>query len=222
MVATFDEAAQFLGTCALFRRDDIAITAAHVVGDLEGGELQVYFPRLRRGASVVEVIRHDTADLALLRILPPADESKRPEDAFWDFVSNLSLGEEFIAYGFPTQGPGMLQAGPGPTARLFRGHYQRYLDFDSGRYQYLAGEMSIPAPIGLSGGPLFRDGAMVMLTGIVTASTDNYSIVDSVEIVDSQGVPTTHENRRIISYGIALMLYPFADWINEVAPRTGS
>ena len=60
--------------------------------------------------------------------------------------------------GFPTEGPfDEAPAIPIPVPRLFLGYYQRFFKYpETSRNRYLAGEMSIPAPGGLSGSPLFR------------------------------------------------------------------
>lgn len=68
-------------------------------------------------------------------------------------VSNLSIGEDFFAYGFPED---LLFGSGGSPARLFTGHYQRFFDFDSPHHhRYVAGEMSVPCPAELSGGHCF-------------------------------------------------------------------
>lgn len=86
-----------------------------------------------------------------------------------------------LAYGFPTEGPDP-SSGAAPVSRLFVGHYQRFSEYSSPPgYRYLAGEMSIPAPGGLSGGPVFRAEAPEMLTGMVTANHESYAITDSLE-----------------------------------------
>jgi hypothetical protein len=109
------------------------------------------------------------------------------------------------------------------TPRLFRGHYQRFLTYESPLgYTYAAGELSIAAPGGLSGGPVFREGAMVMLTGIVTENLDSYSVLDSVEKMTG-GETVRIEHHRIISYGMAVMLDQAADWLDEhIPPQEGT
>ena len=45
-----------------------------------------------------------------------------------------------------------------------------------------------------------------MLTGLVTTNYESYTISDSVEEVDDDGRVYRAESRKIVSYGIALML----------------
>jgi hypothetical protein len=54
-----------------------------------------------------------------------------PARAFWNFVSNYSVGEEFMAYGFPVEGPDPVPEPSMTVPRLFRGHYQRFLEHSS-------------------------------------------------------------------------------------------
>lgn len=171
-----------------------------------------------------EVARHPDADLAILYVDAFGDENKdeRPQWAFWDCVSNWTLGEEFIAYGFPSEGPAP-DATNSPVPRMFVGNYQRFLRYKSpAGFTYVAGEMSIPAPGGLSGGPLFRPGAPTMLTGIATTNLESYSITDSVEEVDESGSVLRVEGRRVINYGLSLILSEVRDWLDECLPRARS
>lgn len=61
-------------------------------------------------------------------------------------------GGTFIGFGYPVEG----SDGAMPVGRLFRGHFQRYFGYTppGATEPYFAGEMSIPAPAGFSGGPL--------------------------------------------------------------------
>jgi hypothetical protein len=217
--ATDDRRTSVTGTCFLFRHDYVAITASHCVPNNDISLLLV-FPRTHRIIPVVSVSKHPDADVAVLQGEPSATDTQvsHPDNAFWDCVANWGLGEEFLAYGFPeeTNPQGAATAQP----RLFVGHYQRFFPFESpSGFHYLAGEMSVPAPGGLSGGPLFRRGAPQMITGIVTTNHDSYTISDSVEEVENNGRVYRAESRRIISYGIALMLNTVKPWLINVVPE---
>ena len=222
LVADRAGVAVFSGSCFGFRRESTALTAAHCC-PVDASETQVLFPGLSpTPRPVVRIERHPTADVAALyfdgsEAVPDVDDY--PEHAFWDHVANLGLGEEFEAYGFPTDGPAPDSSATAPTARMFRGHYQRFLEYpDHHGAHYLAGEMSIPAPAGLSGAPLFRPGAFQMVTGLVTANLDSYSITDSFEEVREGGSIYRLESRRIITYGVALILAGVEDWLLESIP----
>lgn len=221
LTAQEDGPAEITGTCFLFRHDTIALTAAHCIPQ-NGVNLAAHFPLLGRTDSVTEVRRHPNADIAVLFLGKQPDQyPPRPEHAFWDRVSNWHLGEDFIAYGYPSEGPSFTSEN-GPTPRLFKGYYQRFFHHNAPQGgQYLAGEMSIPAPGGLSGGPIFRPGAHTMLTGIVTANNDSYAITDSIEEVTDEGKIFRLESRRVITYGTALMLSGVTDWLRGEVPSGG-
>jgi hypothetical protein len=216
--------ASYGGSAFLFRRDEIALTAAHCVprGVVSVG---LHFPLIRSTHfPVVRIERHPTADLAALFIGEvDLDGEGYPEYAYWNHLDgNYSMGEAFYAFGYPIEGPGQGDVAQEPTPRMFVGNYQRFFDYSlDGRSPYRAGEMSIPAPGGLSGGPVFRPGTApgVLVTGLVTTNSESYAITDSFEDIDQDGRRLRTESRRIISYGIALLLDQFDDWLNTVAPH---
>jgi S1-C subfamily serine protease len=206
------------GTCFLLRYEHYAITAAHCV-PAEATSLTVALPRQQRAMPVTSITRHPTADVALLSGEPSVTEKREgyPERSFWDCPSNWALGEQFMAYGFPeeTNSEGPIQA----TPRLFVGHYQRFFEFNSpSNFRYTAGEMSVPAPAGLSGGPVFRPNAPMIITGLVTTNYDSFTITDSVDEILDDGTKYKAESRRIVSYGIALMLSAVKPWLKDLIP----
>ncbi len=103
---------------------------------------------------------------------------------------------------------------------MFVGHYQRFFRYQAHEpFEYLAGEMSISAPSGLSGGPLFRQGAQFMVTGMATANLESYAITDSLEETREGGDTFRLEARRVINYGLALMLSGVSDWLDDQIPN---
>jgi hypothetical protein len=106
-----------------------------------------------------------------------------------------------------------------PTARLFRGHFQRGLRYIRGNYEYEAGEMSIPSPAGLSGGPLFRPHDFNYVTAVATENVQSTTYVGRIEEVTKEGVVERHVERDVAQYGIAAVLAPLSEWLDEVAPR---
>jgi hypothetical protein len=161
---------------------------------MEGaGATYLKFPRLGETLRVDSIERHPTADAAALFCNDHArmvGRTGHPDLAFWDGVGNWSLGENFMSYGFPAEssGPDGGPAGSTPIPRLFMGYFQRFFVWESpAGFRYLAGELSMAAPGGLSGGPLFRPGAQQMILGLVTANHESYAITDSVETVDDNG-----------------------------------
>ena len=203
-----------VGTCFAFRRSNFFLTAHHVIKSVDNADLAISFlttPGLR---VVTQVHVHPQADVAILEAADPQTGTIEP---FWDVVSNIHLGETFAAFGFPedlVRG----QSGGSPH-RLFMGHYQRFMDYESFMgYRYVAGELNIPCPSGLSGGPLFRPEAPQMLTALATENVETSTWPESMEeeVRDGGTVRTTH--RRIISYGVSVILFHLLDWINEFVP----
>lgn len=211
------------GTCFRFRQDHIALTAAHCVPQ-NIDDCRLFFMRTHPNElfEVQRVERHPDADLAALFMAESQDDDDQgyPTHAFWHEVNNLNLGEPFIAYGYPIEGPLTDSATPAPVPRVFTGHYQRFFRFNSpAGYAYPAGEMSIPAPVGMSGGPVFRPGAPTMVTGMVTANLESYSIIDSIEDINDDGKRLRVESRRVIEYGVALRLGGVSDWLDTHIPN---
>ncbi len=206
------------GTCFAFRQPHVVLTAAHCVP--AEAEIWVEFPRRGDRRRAIRVVKHPEADIAVIITEPLANDDGRgyAKGTFWDCVGNWGLGEEFLAYGFPTEGP--FQETCSPTPRLFVGHYQRFMWFDApNRGRYLAGEMSIPAPAGLSGGPVFRREAPSMLTGLVTSNVETYSVLHSIDEVDDSGGRYREESRRVIQYGLVAMLSDIEEWIDQLIPH---
>jgi hypothetical protein len=162
------------------------------------------------------VEHHPDADLSLLTIDRDALDYEPYWEPFWNFVTNWQVGEEFMAYGYPVDTL-VDDDDRRPTPRLFRGHYQRFWFHRAGpRFRYVAGELSIPAPSGLSGGPVFRPDALPMLTGMVTANVDSTTYSDEVEERSRDGVIVERTLlKRIVSYGVAVMLSQLAGWLDE-------
>jgi len=208
------------GTCFLFRQDHVALTAAHCVPPT-ASRIQLAFPRQATGpAPVIRVARHPSADIAAL-FAEGHDVVKEgyPNFAFWDQVGNWGLGEEFMTFGYPSEGPAP-DSREGPVARLFLGHYQRFFEYTAtAGFRYLGGEMSIPAPGGLSGAPLFRPDAHQMVTGVVTSNLESYAVTDSTEELREDGSVYRLESRRVINYGLALMLSSVDDWLQDAVPH---
>lgn len=117
---------------------------------------------------------------------------------------------------------GLQRSPPTPADAVFgtHSHYQRFWSHKSHlEFTYVAGELSIPCPPGLSGGPLSRPAAPV-ITGMATENMDAYSIWDSEEITDRAGVTTRISYKKIITYGVSVTLYHIADWLKQLIPES--
>ncbi len=205
-----------LGTAFAFRSAECWVTARHCVpGDVAQAAVattlgKVYWRTIR------EAFTHPDADIAVLHVEPK--DRNDPAVPFYACASTYLLGEDFIAYGFPESVFGQDQREP--TPRLFKGYYQRFIkEYRSHNGStYDAGEMSIPAPPGLSGGPLFRPGTQQILTGMVTDNLDSSTTLDAVHQEIEGGETRTTHYQRVITYGIALMLDRVEGWLDEYVP----
>jgi hypothetical protein len=211
------------GSCFAFRSPRYFITAQHCIDDVTA-EYAIAIPRLSIGAKVGRVIRHPSADIAIC-VLEGAGsewvgtEGEVPQaiQPFWGNVKNYGLGEEFMTFGFPAETPFINSAIA--AERVFVGHFQRFMSYRRDQYSYLGGELSIPCPAGLSGAPLFRRGAPVMITGIVTENVEVSTQLHEEESVTHRGQTQLFTYRRVITYGVALMLSGVQEWIDEHVPQ---
>jgi Trypsin-like peptidase domain len=210
--------ATFVGSGFLFRNGVSVITAAHVVDGLNPTNASFVLPHtLPLEYHELRAIQTcPSADLAILALKSP---SSAPP--FSNHVSNYSVGEDFMAYGFPED---IMADSPNiQTPRLFRGHYQRYFYHHSKLgYGYNAAEASIPFPPGLSGGPVFRPSAHAMVTGLATENFRSSSILESEEEErmerDGSRSSSMIKYQQVIQYGVTLLLDSHKEWLAERIP----
>lgn len=203
----------FLGSVMAYRDETHFLTAAHCVGQLESSQLSVTLTLgATRVISVQSVIRHPTADLAIL-----VTGSSGLSHPFRNYRKRPEVGEEFVAFGYP-ENVFAVEARE-PTARLFRGHYQRFYRHESYLgYAYEAAELSIPAPAGLSGGPVFLETSMDEVVGIVTENLESTTVLESVEEIQAPGKERREVFRKVITYGVAVVLRDVGDWLDHHIP----
>ncbi|MGE2689980.1 S1 family peptidase [Mycolicibacterium pulveris] len=205
-----DAAWEFSGTGAMYLRPYVILTAAHCVPDVVGGRLGFKSPMESDGRLAEQVIRHPTIDLAALVV--SKDAAKPPTGVYSEIGHGLVDGGDFIAFGYPAE--------LGTTApRLFKGHYQRHFEYQSpDGHKYFAAELSIPAPAGLSGGPVSNAHRPQVLDAIVTANHDSSAVIDSFEEEERDGKVWRGKITRVVSYGIAAMLVPpdVQEWVDTV------
>ena len=201
----------FLGSCFAFGDERTYLTAGHCLPDDEQAAAHVYVMRPGRGGmrQVLDVRRHPSADLAVLRVNPIAGA----DEPFWTSIGPCKAGDDFIAFGFPEDTINGI-AGM-PTARVFKGNVQRLFNLENSG-GVLAAEMSVPAPAGLSGG--------VVVDRAEPSKTSPIALVLSNR--ESEIYVARYENgeliRAVTRYGTALVLEPLADWILEsVGPGRG-
>jgi hypothetical protein len=101
------------------------LTAHHVLGDasLEHVSVTILLDQVEEGVSVERIIRHPTADLAILELSAAFDIF----DCFQDVAPLPEMGTDVTAFGYPED---TQPDGPRPIPRYFKGHVQRrYIAF---------------------------------------------------------------------------------------------
>lgn len=84
------------GWCFAFRSQTHFLTAAHCVAELDPDQLAVAVPEVQPIRLVRQVHLHPTADAAIVEVVgEPA-----PVEPFAGYPSTLSLGEDFLAFGY--------------------------------------------------------------------------------------------------------------------------
>ena len=203
---------QFVGTCFSYKDSAHFITACHCIPD-DIGSITIALPLVGRSLIATAVAKHETADIAILQCHSPKNNLDGI-DSFKHIVSNYSMAEDFITYGYPED-----MIGPhsgAPTPRVYKGYFQRFLNHSSHMgYTYHAGELSIPCPGGLSGAPLFRPAAHVVITGLVTENLQASTELWTEESEIKSNIKNVYTYNRVITYGIALLLDKHISWIDE-------
>ncbi len=160
------------------------------------------------------VVRHLETDIAVVLLDPDEDDSTALDHCVYVRARDMLIDAgDFVGHGYPVEGA------QNPVARTFKGHFQRYFEYKPpiGGASYFAGEMSIPAPPGFSGGPLAYADMPRGLVAVVTTNVDSEVIIDRYEEVEHDGVIHREQISRIISYGIAAMTSRIRDWLDETA-----
>jgi hypothetical protein len=185
----------FLGSCFACLSPHSFATAHHCIADLATDAMFVVSaipPYLRR---VVEIASHPEADISLVKVRPSVEAEDHP---FFEIANaRPEVGEDFVTFGYP---PDVFGVGEDPTGRLFKGHFQRFMYFQpqwGAEYNYVAAELSMPCPKGLSGAPLYRQTTPLEAVGLITWN-----------------LRTTTDDERI-EYGVALKLPDVAEWLSD-------
>lgn len=210
---TVDDA-RFLGTAFAFRDPSNFITARHCVEGIPVSDLVLSVGFARRCFEVRDVHLHESADLAVMDL---GSGAWPPAAPFMGVRRPSGLGMTVSAYGLPEELPGA------PVPRLFRGHVQRFIDYQSllgHGMKYLAAELSFAVPVGLSGGPCYVFGERlhdVFAVAVENVRSATYTGETETIVHDEHRTETIRE-RDMVSYGIALVLWPLIGWLDEVCP----
>ena len=205
----------FLGTCFAFRSSRRFLTAAHCISGLDPKEIGIFVPETGNTLSVVSEQQHPEADITVLSTADPLQHNLQP---FVDHTSRHEIGEDFMAFGFPEDVFAVDRRQPVP--RLFKGHFQRFFEHKSHLgFRYVAGELSVGCPGGLSGGPVYRASDLVFrVDGVVTENLESTTVLETLEETETDGAVTRHSFARIINYGLCVMLFDLKEWLHNHAP----
>jgi hypothetical protein len=191
----------FGGTCFAFRHPDCVLTAGHCVEGLRREDVEVTFLGAERRSPAVDVVRHPTADLALLRL---AGIGLSPGLEPFAALEHSERGQAFAGCGSI--------AGAGER---FEGRIRRvFADEDDG-HRYA--EMSVAARDGFSGGPLFSPVAPFAVVGLMTANRTS-----PLALARSRLLRRLRPEVRSVqspARGIALLLDDLLEWLDEHVPE---
>lgn len=206
---------RYAGTCFAFRRSDCFLTAAHCVAERDWNGLLILSYQSLGVIYIREVVRHPTADLALLHTVPM---TAVPVVPFADAAPVGGVGRDFMAFGWPdnTVAP---DTPPGPRPRLFKGHVQQTMAWKSyDGYQYAALEMNIECPTGMSGAALFPADDTYRVIGLAAENVHSPAFLSSEVTVQEDGKTVIERTYATTNYGIAVQLEPLRAWLDEHVP----
>jgi hypothetical protein len=203
------DAVDALGTCFAYRNVRHFLTAAHCIAAESPDELRIR-PLDGGEFRVTEVFVHPEADAALL-VAPEVPD--RILDPFWDAAGQYTWGESIAAFGFPVDV--LDDDSTDPVPRLFRGSMQRYFRYSRTPYRFFAGELSMAAPSGLSGGPVWFTKYDSDVAGIVMGNLESTTFRDSFEEVVKGPETTKTTYAKLVTYGVCVMVDRVNLWLLE-------
>ncbi len=165
------------------------------------------------------VIHHPDADVAILEV--PPDQELPTSLSFFKSIERPQMGEDFFAYGFPIFGGERLDP------RVLWGAFQTFRHYtscltreaDKRPYTYFAGELSIPCPRGLSGGPVFRRDRHDVLLAIVTENHEEGTEISySEELAIKDGQKNFTSTKNVILYGMSVVAAAIENWLVQEIP----
>lgn len=220
MVYAFPSQRDYRGTCFAYKEDWFWITGRHVIDGLTTDqELESDSPTIgishasRLTIEATRVETHPSADLAVVIAGGGIHIDGHPVQPF-ETIESVRFGSDFWAFGYPIDHARGAPE-PNPTPRLFKGHVQRLLSYSAPPFHYDAAEISMPAPRGLSGGPMFNPYNHGQLFGVVVANEQSYTSIESSEIELAPNQLLEREVREVVSYGVAVRLADYEPWIDE-------
>jgi len=193
------------------------LTAAHNIENFEPHNLMVGGVSAEVNIlllNVEEIIKHPDADLALLKVR----EEPSPKLQHFQDVVEFQFGTPAGTWGITFQDSegGMKE----PIPRSLTGNLQRLFRHTTKSYSYLAVELSIPFPKGMSGAPVFRIRSPLKdIIGVATGAIDTTSEIDTIETIEKPGYKEVIRTAKVIQYGICVYLEPLLEWLRENIPQ---
>ncbi len=194
---------EFLGT-AFVPASRVLVTCWHCVRDLVGGPKDIVaMSRMPDGQPkplLLSNIERDGngADLALATV------DAEPTIGLYMGDSDHAMGTDVLSFGYP--GTEVITDGEAPSIDVVPRYLQGYITrvFENAQPGYgpvPSYELDMPAPRGLSGGPLIRRGSSE-LVGVVYGEKD-FGTIDCVRSVDPVTGKETPEQVRVQVFGLA-------------------
>jgi hypothetical protein len=193
------DASAFRGTCFAFRHANRVLTAGHCVEGLQPEVIEVAFPGAAGRSIAVGVVRHPTADLALLRL---AGGGLSPDHEPFALHGRGERGQAFAGCGSVA---GVCERFDGRIRRVFA-------DKDD---CHRSAEMSVAARDGYSGGPLFSPAAPFAVMGLMTANRTTPLAIACSRLLRRRR--SDEHSGLAAGRGIALLLDDVSAWLDEHA-----
>lgn len=203
----------FAGTGFCLIHPDYLVTAHHVVAKQEMNDLVIVGFEPNRRYGVVEKHEFGSLDIAVLRLSGVAPSGFR---ALRLHERQYGLGKQVFCYGYPYRNLGAERIEFEP--RLLSGSFQRFFRYRFDPYEYDAGELSFPVPLGMSGGPLFlhENGNVV---AVATTNFESSTAIDYVEEHLEPGHKEVHKITKVVEYGVCAILDSHRDELKNLIPK---
>ena len=198
------------GSCFRLWSDNHYITAAHCVRDVGPDELLVMNPtKEAQDLRCVAIERHPEADIAIIQI-----DQETPEEfeKFTLYEHDFYYGQQIHCFGMVTDCQGCFS---NVTQRVIGGITQRDFTYADREYKSKAIELSVPIPVGMSGGAAFLACKASVAMGVAIGTKESEVVVSGFEEYEDACLVQRERISRIVRYGVVLRLYAVKDWLQQ-------
>lgn len=198
------------GSCFRLWSDNHYITAAHCVSNIAPDELRVMNCLCSTGdLQCIKIMAHPQADIAVLKVTGQIPKSF---EKFELYDKDFYCGQQIHCFGMVCNSDGSFVDA---TQRVIGGITQRDFIHADGAYESKAIELSVPIPIGMSGGPAFVACKPGVAMGVGIASIKSEVVVSGFEEYENGTLQQREKISEIIRYGVVLRLHTVRDWLHE-------